>query len=113
MTPPPLNIPALRSLLAAATPAPWQLGSNGTRIIQTAHITRDVWKIPKNDADLPLIVALVNAAPFLIAAAEERDRMRAVVDAARAWRDSPTDDEAARRARALDEAVIAYEKDSP
>ena len=40
---------------AKHTPGPWRW-SDGN-LIQTNHITRDVWTIPRNDADLPLIAA--------------------------------------------------------
>lgn len=61
----PIDLAGLRVLLAKMTPPPWrQLGES---IVNTAHITRDVWVIPRTDGDLPGICALVNAAPHLIA----------------------------------------------
>ena len=41
------------------TPEPWRLCDG--RIIQTSHITRDVWEIPHQEGDLERIVACVNA----------------------------------------------------
>ena len=43
------------------TPGPWR--RSGDNIIQTNHITRDVWTIPHEDGDLDLIAA----APDLLA----------------------------------------------
>lgn len=37
------------------TPGPWYWSSSG--LIQTSHLTRDVWEIPRNEADQHLIAA--------------------------------------------------------
>lgn len=56
----------LERLEGEATKGPW-VNSPSMGIIQTAHLTRDVWTIPRVDVDLALIVALRNAAPGLLA----------------------------------------------
>lgn len=40
---------------SASTPGPWR--RSGDRVIQTNHVTRDVWEIPRVEADLDLIAA--------------------------------------------------------
>ena len=47
------------------TPGPWR--RSGDNIIQTNHITRDVWTIPHEEGDLDLIAA----APDLLAVCQE------------------------------------------
>lgn len=66
-------IEELERMCAAMTIVPWRRLDD--RIVQTAHITRDVWTIPRSDEDLDGIIALRNAAPALLAAARERDRL--------------------------------------
>jgi hypothetical protein len=46
---------AIREALDKATPGPWRLTKDRKRIIQTHHITRDVWTIPRVEADVDLI----------------------------------------------------------
>ncbi len=41
------------------TPAPWHV--SGEYIVQTQHITRDVWTIPHEGGDLERVCACVNA----------------------------------------------------
>lgn len=62
------------------TPEPWTLTPSGN-IIQTHHVTRDVWVIPHEAGDMARIVACVNAcagvrepAAFVKAAREEAAR---------------------------------------
>lgn len=45
-----------RKLCDAATKGPWRVG-NCENVIQTNHITRDVWQIPKTQKDLEFIAA--------------------------------------------------------
>lgn len=82
MTPHP-NIPELRRLLEAATPGKWRPGTfasmNVTADDPRETIVCDVTGSPGNAqavADRDLIVALRNAADFLLRAAEERDALR-------------------------------------
>jgi hypothetical protein len=49
-------------VLEKMTAEPWHLSTNGS-IVQTAHITRDVWQIPHCEEDMPGIVHLRNRAP--------------------------------------------------
>lgn len=72
----------LKRLEAAATIPPWNFSSRSGLITQTAHFTRDVWVIPRSEADCELIAALRNAAPALIAMAEE-----SLPKPVRVWRD--------------------------
>jgi len=48
MTPEQLN--EIERLAKAATPGPWRVDGNGD-IIQTNHVTRDVWFIPRKRED--------------------------------------------------------------
>lgn len=50
--------------MSGHTPGPWR--RSGDRVIQTKHLTRDVWEIPRVEADLDLIAA----APELLEALE-------------------------------------------
>jgi hypothetical protein len=58
------DLDELERLLAAMTPEPWHVSEGA--IIQTKHITRDVWQIPRVEGDLAGIVALRNTAPALL-----------------------------------------------
>jgi hypothetical protein len=64
------TVARLWALLAKATAGPWTYSRSSQTIIQTAHLTRDAWTIPRSDEDMELIVALRNAAPALLDAAE-------------------------------------------
>lgn len=82
----PLDLDALDRLLAAATIPPWRTltdGDGNTAIVQTAHLTRDVWQIPRSDEDLEAIVALRNAAPQMLS---ELRALRRVAEAAKEYR---------------------------
>jgi hypothetical protein len=57
-----------------ATPGPWWIDGNGD-IIQTKHITRDVWFIPKNQEDVKFIVESREALPYWIKRAVEAERL--------------------------------------
>ncbi len=52
-----LDLDELLKLAEAATPGPWRLDSDDDRIIQTNHITRDIWHIPKSQSDMIFIAA--------------------------------------------------------
>ena len=49
--------------MSTHTPGPWYWSEEGS-LVQTSHITRDVWFIPMNEADQ----ALIAAAPELLEA---------------------------------------------
>lgn len=66
----PLDLDALERLEKAATPWPWTVESGWL------HNRSDSWR----REDAPLMAALRNAAPDLIAAARERDKLKARVD---------------------------------
>ena len=59
------RVAELRRLSEAATPGPWTISKDGN-IQQTSHFTRDVWLIPRNDADMQLIPAMRNALPHAL-----------------------------------------------
>jgi hypothetical protein len=66
-------ITEIKKRLAAATPGPWQVlkerdGSVG--VIQTSHITRDVWSIPRTEADVEFIAAAPSDIAYLLAEVE-------------------------------------------
>lgn len=61
----------LKNLEKKITKGPWNKASDGT-IIQTAHITRDVWYIPRIEADLDFITYVRNNLPEIIKALEEK-----------------------------------------
>ncbi len=63
------DIEYLKRLDEAATRGPWVV--SGESIIQTHHFTRDVWFIPRQPEDLPLIAAMRNFLPDLMALAED------------------------------------------
>jgi hypothetical protein len=72
-------IAEIKKRLAAATPGPWQVlkerdGSVG--VIQTSHITRDVWSIPRTQEDVELIAAAPADIAFLLA---EVERLKALL----------------------------------
>ena len=93
-SPKPLDVAALRKLLAACVPAPWERSWDGTlgrdslragppgkRL--TIGIARAGYgNVPPEGA---LIAALVNAAPALLQAAEERDQLRTALVKFLAW----------------------------
>ena len=60
-----MTIEQLQALEAKATPGPWYLSKDGN-IVQTAHVTRDVWIIPRSDGDMACIAAARNALPALL-----------------------------------------------
>lgn len=64
-----MSIDQLQALEAKATPGPWRLSKDGN-IVQTAHVTRDVWIIPKSDGDMACIAAMRNALPALLEVAK-------------------------------------------
>lgn len=76
-----------------ATSAPWHVSPNG-RIVQTAHVTRDVWTIPHRAEDMPAICELRNSTPDvllalreLVSLRQEAAELRDGIDLARAGRD--------------------------
>jgi hypothetical protein len=62
------------------TPEPWHV--MGDSIVQTSHITRDVWTIPHSDGDLHRIVACVNACAGLPTEALEAGALSEAIQAA-------------------------------
>lgn len=67
-------IERLRKMHEASTPPPWRRMGDG--IVQTQHVTRDVWQIPRSDEDLDIIVTSHNMIPLLLAAVEAADRAK-------------------------------------
>lgn len=59
----------LEAKAKAATQGPWH--RSGDSVIQTAHVTRDVWFIPKAESDVDYIAA-ANPATVLALIAEVR-----------------------------------------
>jgi len=57
-----------------ATPGPWWIDGNGD-IIQTKHITRDVWFIPKTQEDVKFIAESREALPYWIKRSEALNKM--------------------------------------
>lgn len=49
-----LPLQQLRAVAEAATPGPWT-PTLGGQVIQVHHVTRDVWTIPRDTADLAYI----------------------------------------------------------
>ncbi len=90
---------SLDLLEKSATPRPWtayptELDNGATRIDGPEPVSASWWFqvasvgsriAPRRDANAAFIPALRNAAPFLIAAAMENAKLRAVVEAARAY----------------------------
>jgi len=72
----------LRELSEKATKADWRV-SDGS-IIQTNHITRDVWHIPRVEEDLHLICELRNNLPAILDAMERWERYEEAIRAAHA-----------------------------
>ena len=65
----------LKELSSKATKGPWN--DSGKRgVTQTAHFTRDVWKIPKTLEDISFIAASREAVPALI---EQLERANALL----------------------------------
>ncbi len=61
-----LDLDALQAICDAATIPPWDdAGENG--ILQTTHVTRDVWYIPRNLEDITFIATARTAMPLMIA----------------------------------------------
>lgn len=56
----------------AATKGPWQKSAG--QIIQTNHITRDVWVMPRNDHDLDLVAEYRSLAPQIAKRAMRMER---------------------------------------
>lgn len=85
----PMTDAEIREALARAeraTPGPWRTmtdGDGNTAIIQTNHITRDVWQIPRSDEDLEFIAHARTDVPRLaadlLAARAERGEARAAL----------------------------------
>lgn len=48
----------LRSLAEKATPGPWRASPNRQEIWQTSHVTRDIWFIPRDEADIDHVAAV-------------------------------------------------------
>lgn len=81
------DLVAARALAEKATPGEWRTltdGDGNTAIVQTNHLTRDVWQIPRTDEDLDFIAAARTLVPRLCDAVEEARRER---DEARNQRD--------------------------
>lgn len=57
---------AFLELADKATPGPWRWLEG--QLIQTAHVTRDVWVLPRTAEDVNLITAARNDAPDIIRA---------------------------------------------
>jgi hypothetical protein len=75
--PVPVDLDQLDALAAAATPGPWLVDRDGDVV---ADRDRDsMLAAYPSAADAALIVAAVNALPALVAAARERDQLRAAV----------------------------------
>jgi hypothetical protein len=73
----------LASLPEGATPGPWYVAKDGQSILQTSHITRDVWTIPRTDADMHLCAAAPALRDALAEVLAENERLRALLDEAR------------------------------
>jgi len=61
----------IKERAAAATAGEWILGKDKDHIYQTAHVTRDIWNIPRNEADLVFIAHAREDVPWLVEAVEE------------------------------------------
>lgn len=79
----------LRALLAAATPGPWTEGIDGNLRIYGPDCSGEhsglLAIVYKGRPNVSLIVALHNAAPALLDAAEERDALRAEIADLKTW----------------------------
>ena len=62
--------------MSEITPEPWTLTKDGKSIIQTHHITRDVWVIPHSDGDMARIVECVNTCAGIEDVAKALDAAR-------------------------------------
>lgn len=77
----PIDVKALRELLAKATPGPWQSIDNVIFSVEPGG----PHPLEGNCADGALIVAAINALPALLDAAEDRERLSAGLGAALRW----------------------------
>jgi len=59
----PTEIRAALEACRRATPGPWHLTKDRQSIIQTSHITRDVWTIPRSKGDMDFIPLARTALP--------------------------------------------------
>ena len=75
-----LDLGELERLIAAASPRPWRIEPLLRDYLAGAVDGENRNVADMRRADAWLVVALANAAPALIAAARERDRLRAAVD---------------------------------
>lgn len=75
-----LDLDELERLIAAASPRPWRIEPLLRDYLAGAVDGENRNVADMRRADAWLVVALANAAPALIAAARERDRLRAAVD---------------------------------
>ncbi len=71
------DLSKLEAIVRARTPGPWHLSADGERILQTAHLTRDVWEIPHKQEDMPFIATMGTLADLIL------DVIRAADDLAR------------------------------
>ena len=101
------TIEKLKALEAAATKTPWHLDAASGNIVQTKHVTRDVWTIPHTDMDMPFIVAARNALPALLRVAEAAKR--AVDELGRIERNGGPTESTAEIRLELHEALAALE----
>ena len=70
----PEQLAEIRETVNKATPGPWTLTADRQSIIQTHHITRDVWIIPRVDADTDLIAHAPEWLTELLAMVESQEQ---------------------------------------
>lgn len=70
------DLDRLQAVCDAATPGPWHYGEHNGVLMQTSHITRDVWCIPRSENDRAFITSSREAVPTLIA---EVRRLQAII----------------------------------
>jgi len=66
----------IERLTGHATPPPWTLSADRQRLTQVNHVTRDVWTLPRTEADLELMGAAHDLAATALHAQRHSDALR-------------------------------------
>lgn len=75
-----LKFQKIHSLIENATAEPWQVSGSGEdlHLVQTNHLTRDVWTIPRTEHDIQFIAAARTLMPLLLEVAEAARYLTAI-----------------------------------
>jgi hypothetical protein len=75
-----VDVAGLRALLEKATPGEWVVTANGVYIDANTGMVAEMENCPEFRDNSAFIAAAHNAMPSLLAAAEERDRLREALE---------------------------------